>query len=93
MQLTLAAKRAFFTVWSSSRSSVAPSLRSGRRVVEGDHDIRDMLREQHTSADASCGLRMAQIDAVVVDVALPAMNGWGFLEVVAIVDDVCAPHA
>jgi len=60
-------------------------------VVEGNHDIRDILRDHqgtrrryvvlaHTSADASCVLRMVQIDAVVVDLALPAMNGWGFLE-------------
>ena len=60
-------------------------------VVEGDHDIRDILRRHagtrrryvvlaHNGADASCVLRMVHIDAIVVDLALPAMTGWGFVE-------------
>jgi DNA-binding response OmpR family regulator len=59
-------------------------------VVEGDHDLRDILREQqgqrrryvmlvHSSVEASCVLRTIHVDAVVVDLAAPATNGWDLL--------------
>lgn len=60
-------------------------------VVDDDDDIRDTLREvlerrrhhvllAHDGAYALACLRCVQVDAIVLDLAMPTMDGWRFLD-------------
>ena len=60
-------------------------------VVDDDDDIRDTLREvlerrrhhvllAHNGEDALACLRCVQVDTIVLDLAMPTMDGWRFLE-------------
>ena len=60
-------------------------------VVDDDEDIRDTLREvlerrrhhvllAHDGVDALACLRGVQVDAIVLDLAMPGMDGWRFLD-------------
>lgn len=60
-------------------------------VVDDDDDIRDTLREvlerrryhvllAHDGVDALACLRCVQVDAIVLDLAMPTMDGWRFLD-------------
>ena len=61
-------------------------------VVDDDDDIRDVLREvleqrQHhvvaaqNGADALVVLRAVQVDAIVLDLSMPRLDGRSFLDV------------
>ena len=60
-------------------------------VVDDDDDIRDSLREvlekrrhhvvvAHNGVDALTCLRCVQVDVIILDLAMPKMDGWRFLD-------------
>jgi len=61
-------------------------------VVDDDDEIRDMLREllerhrfqvllARNGTDALVALRSFRVDLIVLDLAMPEMDGWEFLDV------------